>query len=312
MKIYSGVSAFIFTVLVVSLMFAGGVYAFDKFVWDDISSSSEKDLLTYDNLDNIQSIDETVSLDSSEPFAMLLLGVDGESFSSTRTDSIMAAIVDPDNTRISLLSIPRDLKVNLSNGAVSKINAAYPTGGIDELSYVIKNLFGLDIKYYANINFNGFVDFVDVIGGVTVEVEKDLAFNDRITRTRFTLTKGVQKLDGIKALNYARFRGDGEGDFGRMRRQQQVIKALLSDTADIRNIPKILDVLDVVNDNFSSNISYSDLGKLAIKMRSISGSSIESVKFNAYPTMINGVSYVEADQEEYERISIELANLLYN
>ena len=250
---------------------------------------------------NIDYFDEDVDFDIKKPFTILLMGVDGDSFKVTRTDTIMLGVVNPKTLEVSLLSIPRDLRVEYANnGRYDKLNAAIAYGGIDNTAATIENLFDISIDYYANINFKGFQDLVDTIGGVTVNVEKDMSFSDRITKTQFSLKEGEQKLSGIQALNYARFRGDGEGDYGRQRRQQQVIRALVSETLQLKNLTKISSIIDVVQENFQSNLSYTDLARLAIKLKNIDGNSIQTISLESYSDMIDGVSYVIASDESIE------------
>lgn len=301
-----GFFKFITSVFFFGIMMYGGYYIFDQYVWNAINPEptiEEKFVKEVGKISNIEHFDDEVKLSTKEPFAMLLLGVDGDSFKATRSDTIMLGIVDPENAKVSLLSIPRDLRVDIPENGYDKINAAFALGGVDLTAKTIEDTFDVPIKYYATINFKGFQELVDAIGGIELEVEKDLTFSDRITKTRFSLNQGQQTLNGIQALNYARFRGDGEGDFGRMRRQQQVIRAIVDQTISFRNIPKIIDIIEVVDDNFSSNVSYKDLGLLALKMRNLSGNSIDSIALEARPDMINGVSYVIADEDDIELTS---------
>lgn len=301
-----GFFKFITSVFFFGIMMYGGYYIFDQYVWNAINPEptiEEKFVKEVGKISNIEHFDDDVNLSTKEPFAMLLLGVDGDSFNATRSDTIMLGIVDPENAKVSLLSIPRDLRVDIPENGYDKVNAAFALGGVDLTAKTIEETFDVPIKYYATINFKGFQELVDAIGGIELDVEKDLTFSDRITKTRFSLNQGPQTLNGIQALNYARFRGDGEGDFGRMRRQQQVIRAIVDQTISFRNIPKIIDIIEVVDDNFSSNVSYKDLGLLALKMRNLSGNSIESITLEARPDMINGVSYVIADEEDIELTS---------
>jgi polyisoprenyl-teichoic acid--peptidoglycan teichoic acid transferase len=311
---FLGFFKFIISVMFFGTLMYGGYFIFEQYIWNALNpepSMEERFVKEVDKISNIEHFSENVKLDNREPFALLLLGVDGDSFNATRSDSIMLGIIDPQNSSISLLSIPRDLRVELAgNNGHDKINAAFAKGGVDMTAKTLEDLFDIPIDYYATINFKGFQEMVDALGGIEIDVEKDLTFSDRITKTRFSLNKGFQKLNGIEALNYARFRGDGEGDFGRMRRQQQVIRAIVDQSISFRNIPKIVDIIEVVDDNFESNVSYKDLGLLAIKMRSIQGNGINSISFESSPDMIGGVSYVIADEGSIDKTSIALKQLL--
>ncbi|MCK2000248.1 LCP family protein [[Brevibacterium] frigoritolerans] len=309
-----GFLKFIFSVFFYGALMYGGYFVFDQYVWKAIHPEptiEERFVKEVDKISNIEHFEDNVKLDSKEPFAMLFLGVDGDTFKANRSDTIMLGIIDPENSKVSLLSIPRDLRVEIPGEAGhDKMNAAFAIGGVDLTAQTIEEVFGIPIEYYATINFKGFQEMVDAVGGIEVDVEKDLSFSDRITHTRFSLEEGIQNLNGIEALNYARFRGDGEGDFGRMRRQQQVIRAIVDQTISFRSIPKIIDIIEVVDNNFTSNVSYKDLGLLALKMRNLQGNSIETIKLDASPDMINGVSYVVSDEESISKTTNELQDRL--
>lgn len=309
-----GFIKFVATILLFGFIAYGGYVLFNQYIWKTINpepSAEERFVKEVNKISNIEHFDENVSLDTKKPFAMLLLGVDGDDFKAVRSDTIMVAVVNPQDSKVSILSIPRDLRVEIpgSNGH-DKINAAFAKGGVDLAAKTIENTFGISLDYYATINFKGFQEMVDTIGGLDIDVEKDIKFSDRITHSVFTLEKGQQKLNGIQALNYARFRKDAEGDYGRMRRQQQVIKAIVDQTVSLRNIPKIIDIIKVVDNNFESNVSYKDLGLLAIKMRNLNSNNIESVDFKSRPDMINGVSYVIADDEDIQDAGQKMNKLL--
>jgi len=309
-----GFLKFILSVFFFGVLLYGGYYVFDRYVWEIIHPEptvEEQFVQEVGKISNIEHFQDNVNLDSKKPFAMLLLGVDGDTFSATRSDTIMVAVVNPQKSKVSLLSIPRDLRVEIpGEEGHDKINAAFSKGGVDLTAKTIEETFGIHTDYYATINFKGFQEMVDAIGGVEVDVEKDMTFSDRITKTQFSLNKGPQTLNGIQALNYARFRKDGEGDFGRMRRQQQVIRAIVDQTVAFRNIPKIIDIIQVVDKNFTSNVSFKDLGLLALKMRNLEGDKIETLKLDAGTDMINGVSYVTANEEQIQEAAQKVFDAL--
>ncbi|MGF7535409.1 LCP family protein [Bacillus mexicanus] len=309
-----GFIKFLGSILLLGIIAYGGYFLFNQYIWKAINpdpTAEEQFVKEVKKISNIEHFDENASLNTKKPFAMLLLGVDGDDFKSNRSDTIMVAVVNPEKSKVSLLSIPRDLRVTIPGyEGHDKINAAFAKGGVDLAAKTIENEFGISLDYYATINFKGFQEMVDTIGGLEIDVEKDIKFSDRITHTMFTLEKGKQKLTGIQALNYARFRKDAEGDYGRMRRQQQVIKAIVDQTISLRNIPKIIDIIKVVDNNFDSNISYKDLGLLALKMRNLNSENIETVDFKSGPDMINGVSYVIAKDEAIQEVGHKLNDLL--
>lgn len=236
------------------------------------------------------------------PFSILMLGVDTNSTSYGRSDTIMVGIVDPENETISMLSIPRDTRVFIpSLNSHDKIAHTY-IGGIMRTKEAVEHYLDIPIDYYAVVDFKGFKGIVDLMGGVEIDVEKNLSFRDRLTHQQFYLSKGVQTLNGTKTLNYARFRSDGEGDFGRNRRQQQVVRAIIDQSKDFRNIPKIKEMYDLLEANTLTNLSFTDIVKIVLKIHDLNGDNIERLDMDAYPKGVNGVSYVVSDDSELKRV----------
>lgn len=156
---------------------------------------------------------------------VLLLGSDSRGEDQGRSDSIMIAHYDRKNKQPKIVSIMRDTFVGIpiQNGTeYNKINAAYSYGGPELVRQTIENNFGIPIQYYAVVNFDSFPKIIDTLapGGLPIDAEKNLEVEGTIIK------KGQQKLTGHEALQYARFRKDEEGDFGRVRRQQQVMTAI--------------------------------------------------------------------------------------
>ena len=154
---------------------------------------------------------------------VLILGQDRMIDGSARTDSIMIAQYDFLNKKVKIISVMRDIYAEIPGYRNYKINTAYTLGGPELLRKTIEKNLGIPIEHYAIIDFKGFEAMVDEISpsGVPVNVEKDMSENIGVS-----LKKGQHNLNGKELLGYARFRHDEEGDFGRVRRQQQVISAL--------------------------------------------------------------------------------------
>ncbi|MET3696815.1 LytR family transcriptional attenuator [Bacillus oleivorans] len=236
------------------------------------------------------------------PFTVLLLGVDTYDAEQGRTDTMMVAIVDPKDNEVSLVSIPRDMRVEIiGRGEYGKINSAYAWGGINMSIATVEHFLEIPIDYYATVDFKGFQALVDAIGGIELNVEKSMTFWDRLTKQNVSFQAGPQTLNGFEALNYARFRGDAEGDFGRNRRQQQVVSAILDQTIDLRNVTNLTEISEALGDNVRTDISFTKMVSLAGSLK-MSGDEVESIKYDAYPTNIGGASYVTIDDAELERL----------
>lgn len=183
---------------------------------------------------------------------VLLLGVDarpGET-GPTRTDTMIVVSLDPATKSVAMLSIPRDLWVPIPGFGEDRINDAYfvgdwkkyPGGGPALAKRTIQYNFGIPIDYYVTINFVGFRQVVDAVGGVTIDVPKDIndpSYPDDTYGYRpLFIAKGVHHFNGDEALEYARTRHQ-DSDFGRMQRQQQVLKAIRDQALSLNIIPRL-------------------------------------------------------------------------
>jgi LCP family protein required for cell wall assembly len=180
----------------------------------------------------------------SRPTTTLLMGTDhadrSDRADANRSDSIMLVRTDPDKHRISYLSIPRDLRVDIPGRGTGKINAAFALGGPALAMRTITGVTGIQINHVALVDFNSFSKLIDELGGVNVNVPKPIVSNrfdcPFPTNTQcqkwqgWRFAKGKQKLDGRKALIYSRIRENrldpAENDLTRGERQQAVVQAI--------------------------------------------------------------------------------------
>ncbi|MET3684232.1 LCP family protein required for cell wall assembly [Alkalibacillus flavidus] len=172
---------------------------------------------------------------------VLLVGKDSSGGQSNNTDTIMIGQYDPEKETAKLVSIMRDMYVEIPGHENNKINAAFAYGGPELLRKTIKENFDINIDYYAMVDFKGFESIVDTIapGGLEIDVEKDMHYQSNDGLVNINLNAGEQKLSGDKVLEYARFRADNENDFGRVRRQQQVISAIKDQMMSFTGVSKL-------------------------------------------------------------------------
>ena len=218
-----------------------------------------------------------------ERINVLLLGTDKTRLrTTTLTDTMMVASLDPVGKTVTLLSIPRDLiGVPLGSGDTfgPKLNSLmsyadthpdeFPDGGIPTLQRAIGALLDIDLDYYAEIRFGGFIRMIDAVGGIDITVED--GFDDPtydgygFEERGFAIDEGRHHLDGASALAYARARkADGESDFTRAGRQQQILVALRDTvTRDGSLLWELPDLLDAVGDSVRTDVPVTLLPQLA-------------------------------------------------
>ncbi len=213
-----------------------------------------------------------------------------------RSDTIMLVHADPTQNFLSLLSIPRDLYVDIPGHGKAKINAAYADGGGALTIQTVKNLTGIDVNQYMEIDFNAFKDITNTIGGVYIDVDQRY-YNDDPTWELIKLSPGYQLLNGNDALDYVRFRHDLNLDFGRMERQQRFLDAL-REQAIGWNLPlKLPGYITALFKNVSTTLGTKDVISLAAWGVKLNGDRIRQVSIIGNPETVDGQSVVVASSQ---------------
>ncbi|RMF48043.1 MAG: LytR family transcriptional regulator [Anaerolineae bacterium] len=224
--------------------------------------------------------------DGQSRINILLLGLDYRDWEAgqgpPRSDSMILLSIDPPSKTAGMLSIPRDLWVNLPNGfGYGKINTAYMLGEAYQLDgggpgmamQAVSNLLGMPVDYYARVDFDTFVRFVDEIGGVKINVPETITVDLLGDGTQKTLQPGVQTLSGEIALAYARARHTAGGDFDRARRQQQVLLAVRDRILDFNLLPDLMQRAPYIyyqaQEGIDTNLTFDYAIKLAWLMLDI-------------------------------------------
>jgi LCP family protein required for cell wall assembly len=205
---------------------------------------------------------------------VLLMGVDardGESIDiGVRPDSLAVLHLE-DSGACRILSVPRDSRAELPGYGQSKINHALAVGGIEYEVLVIEEYLGIEIDHYALVDFEGVTQMVDSVGGITVDNPSAFDMDGHHFST------GEIHLDGEQALLYSRFRGNSDGDFGRISRQQEVLRAMLDKAASANLVKVIPDSFRLMTDHFRTDYGVTDLLDLANAYRgSCTSASIET------------------------------------
>ena len=228
-----------------------------------------------------------------DPFYTLLLGTDGRpGDTSYRADSIILARVDPKAKQVTLISIPRDTKIEYK-GSTMKINAAHSYDGAEGMVNAVNELCGVEISHYAEISFDGMKTLVDAVGGIDINATDGV---DDPEAGPVTIEPGQQHMDGEAALTYCRARHQyADGDYTRMRHQRQVIGALANAVLNDMDITRLPGVIESLSDMVVTDLSVQDIVSLANAMRGMDTDNMWSANLPSWAgedTYIDGQSYV--------------------
>ncbi|UOQ43441.1 LCP family protein [Halobacillus salinarum] len=217
---------------------------------------------------------------------VLLLGVDQRKNEIPRSDTIIIAQYDPKNNTAKMASIMRDTYVNIPGHGYNKINAAFAFGGPELLRKTISENFGVDLEYYSIVDFNGFVQIANTLApdGLTVNVEEDMKYKDGSGTIDLDLEEGTQKLNGEDLLGYARFRHDSKGDFGRVERQQKVIKLLKDKLVSVNGILKAPRLIGNIQPYVDTNMGT---GKIVSLAKDFLLNPVDDIKTTSIPEKDN-------------------------
>jgi LCP family protein required for cell wall assembly len=200
-----------------------------------------------------------VSNPKSEPLTILVMGVDARPGSAidigVRPDALMVLRLDPEAGTCRGLAIPRDSYVELPGYGKTKINHALMLGGIPYEQLVVEQYLGIPIDHYALIDFVGFAELVDSVGGITIDVPPELASP--------AVEAGRQTIDGEQALLHARYRGGPDGDFGRIKRQQQIMRGLIAAANGRDLLTEATRLLKSLEDHIRTDMTIEELVGLA-------------------------------------------------
>jgi len=219
----------------------------------------------------IASVVRTVLPDwaGTERVNIVLLGIDkrdDEPLNGTRSDTIMLVSIDPTTKAAAMVSLPRDLWVSIPNYGPQRINVAHAVGGPDLTKSTITSAFGVPVHYYARVDFRGFEELVNAVGGVVVDVERPVKDDAYPTEgygfRRIYYGPGPQLLDGRHALEYIRSR-HGSTDFSRARRQQDVLVSLRDRALQLNMLSRAPEMIGIVQRSLSTDLSARDLLALA-------------------------------------------------
>jgi LCP family protein required for cell wall assembly len=223
---------------------------------------------------------------------LLFMGLDFRDWEAgeiPRTDTMILFTLDPLNKTAGIISIPRDLWVNIPGFEYDKINTAYflgeaykmPGGGPELARQTVEELLGVPIQYFAQVDFQAFISLIDHIGGVSIDVPEEIKIDPLGKSNTVILKPGINDLSGELALAYARTRSTEGGDFDRSKRQQQVIFAIREKVMRLNMMPTLVANANKIYGDISSgirtNMTLEEAVKLALKVLEVPESDIKHV-----------------------------------
>lgn len=228
---------------------------------------------------------------------VMLMGVDQRQDDVGRSDTLMIATIDPKKDKAALLSVPRDTRVKIKGHGYEKINHAYAYGGHKLSQSTVENLLDVSIDHYVIIDTHAFPRIIDAIGGVDIDVEKRMYYEDPWDDDGGLLIDfqpGMQHMDGKTAITYVRYR-DEEGDIGRVRRQQNFMKAVLDKATSPAIIPSLPNIIKEIFSAVKTDLSLKQMMELAFSLKDANKNGLETNTVPGQYMYIDGISYLVPD-----------------
>ena len=289
--------------LVVLILVGAGAYvfrkplavmAFDMFLSGQVEKKLDKSYAPLEG--EVAKPVAVVKEEQLNPISILLLGIDQRDNELARSDTMIYSIVRPKDSKVLLISIPRDTYTEIvGKDKQDKINHAYAFGGEKMAKDTVKNFIGHDLDYYAAINFEGLRKVVDTLGGIELPITKDIV-NKEKDHEKFTIKAGKPLYDGQEALNYVRYREDS--GVNRTIRHQIFLNAMVDRMLKLDQVMKIPDLMDMLGDNFKTDMTPSAIIGLAKQILLGDRPEISGFTIVGEGKRMNGVYYDIANEED--------------
>ncbi len=274
----------------------------------------------YAKLSKMTTLDPNVNSILDEPpikgkMNLLLLGVDD---GGKRSDTIMLVSVDNVKNEIKLLSIPRDTKITLNNGQVIKMNACIGFNRREEFVIeTVKTVTGMPIHYYCEINFDGFKEIIDILGGVDYNVPHNMDYDDPAQDLHIHLQAGMQHLDGQAAHDFVRFRHNNKGaeeyapgeyykgDIGRISAQQDFLSEMFRQKMQTQYLLKAPELIDAAYKHVRTNFSITTALEFISMLKSTDSNELETFLLPGTDRYEHGVSYYIYSPSQTKKLVLE-------
>lgn len=221
------------------------------------------------------------------------------------SDTMLLVRFDPDRKAVTVLSMPRDTRVELAKHGAIKINSTNQRGGaVLAAKAVTKLLDGVTIDRYVRVNVQGAEKLIDALGGVEIYVPKDMKYTDQTQHLYIDLKKGWQRLNGEQAVQFMLFRQDALGDIGRVQRQQLLMRALVEQAASLQTVRRVPKILDVIESHLDTNLSVEEMLALSAFAAQTDRDKVQMLMLPGEfsPNDRESISYWLPDDEEIDAI----------
>lgn len=283
-------------------LFIEGVYVL-AFVYKDKADVPKINKINETHTGRLRHEESSIAQD--EPVNLLVLGLDEE---GVRSDVVIIMNYNPAEGKLNILSVARDTRVFV-NGRAMKINALVTKGGEGLIAEEIEELTALPVHYYITLEFKGFRKMVDVLGGVEMDVPSNMNYDDPEQNLHIHLKKGKQILDGDKAEQFVRYRkgnrsGQGytDGDIGRIKAQQEFIKALVDQKLKLKYLSKVDDIYFILKKYMKTNIEIGDIRYYLKGFKNIKYSGVKTYTLPGDSKYINHVWYFIHDPDLTQKL----------
>lgn len=231
------------------------------------------------------------------PFNVLLIGVDGDGGAGQRSDTLLLVSADPRRGALSLISIPRDTLLTIPDYGPDKAGHAFAYGGAELTRRSVSGLLGVPVDRVAVVNLDGFVRLIDALGGVEIEVEREMYYHDPYQQLLIDLQPGVQRLNGEQAMQYVRYRSDGS-DITRVARQQRFLQAVVAEVRRPANMERWPALAQAAHAMIDSDLTLFDLAALLLTAVRVGQDEIAATTLpGTSGTGSNGLWYWFPDEE---------------
>ena len=266
------------------------------------------------NYDNSSDNPPTITSEQTNVLNIMIMGVDRRADDVGRSDTLMVLSYNPNEQKASLLSLPRDTRVHIEKNDYDKINHAYAYGGHKLTQKVVESFLNVPINHYVLIDIQAFEKIIDAVGGVDIDVEKRMYYEDPWDDNGgliIDLQPGLQHLNGKTAIQYVRYR-DGEGDIGRINRQQKFMKAFLTQAISPSILPKLPDILSNISSAIQTDMSLSEMINLVSNLPTIQQNGLSSSMVPGQPAYIEDISYWIPDIAETRKLIAQNMGITLN